>query len=151
MVAHSTYAAFTVDEERLVLKYRAVIQEIGPTVTEFLPHGIIIFFGLSAPAELREISLVHDGTQLLSSLVVGDVLRFVMSSTHPDESQDVLWYRITAIGSDANTNLATLGHVVVHFDAANDAHLPGTISVEPNTVPSPVVGTIFELFGVEEK
>ena len=149
MVAHSTPATFAINEERLVLKYRAVVQEIGPTVTEFLPHGILIFFGSSAPVELREVSLVHDGTQLLSSLVVGDILRFVLSSVGPDEGQETLWYRITSIGSAANTNLAELGHVVVHFDAATEAHLPGTISVEPTTVPAPVVGMIFELLGEE--
>lgn len=150
MVAHSTSATFTVSEEHLVLKYRAVVQEIGPTVTEFIPHGIMIFFGQSAPVELREVSLVHDGTQLLSPLVTDDVLRFVLSSAGPDESQQVLWYRVTAVGSAANTNLAELGHVVVHFDAATEAHLPGTISVEPTNVPSPVVGMTIELLGVEE-
>ena len=149
MVASSTHATFAVNEERLILKYRAVIQEIGPTVTEFLPYGILIFFGSSAPVELREVSLVHDGTQLLSSLVVGDILRFVQSSAGPDESQETWWYRITSIGSAASENLAELGHIVVHFDAVAEAHLPGTISVEPTTVPSPIVGMTFELLGVE--
>ena len=146
MVAHSTFA---VDEEHLVLKYRAVVQEIGPTVTEFLPHGIVIFFGSSAPEELREVSVVHDGTQLLSSLVVGDVLRFVSSSVGPDESQEVIWYRVTAVGNAANANLAELGHIVVHFDAAPEAHLPGTISVEPTILLSPVIGMTIELLGIE--
>ena len=150
MVAHSIPAAFAVNEEHLVLKYRAVIQEVGPTVTEFLPHGILIFFGSTAPEELREVSLVHDGTQLLSSLVVGDILRFVLSSAGPDEGQETSWYRITSVGSAANTNLAELGHVVVHFDAATEAQLPGTISVGPTTVPSPIVGMTFELLGIEE-
>ncbi len=147
MVAHSTFA---VDEEHLILKYRATVQEIGPTVTEFIPHGILIFFGQTAPTELREVSLVHDGTQLLSPLIKGDVLRFVLSSSGPDESQEIQWYRVTAVGSAANTNLAELGHVVVHFDAATEAHLPGTISVEPPVIPSPIVGMTFELLGVEE-
>ncbi len=147
MVAHST---FDVDEEHLVLKYRATVQEIGPTVTEFIPHGILIFFGQTAPIELREVSLVHDGTQLISPLVTGDVLRFVLSSSSPDESPQTLWYRVTAVGSAANTNLAELGHIVVHFDAATEAHLPGTISVEPTTLLPPIVGMTFELLGIEE-
>ena len=149
MVTHSTSAAFGIAEEHLVLKYRAVVQEIGPTVTEFLPHGILIFFGASAPEELREVSVVHDGTQLLSSLVVGDMLRFVLSSASPDGSQEIIWYRITAVGDAANANLAELGHIVVHFDAASEAHLPGTISVEPTTVLSPVIGMTIELLGIE--
>jgi len=150
VVAYSTSAAFAVNEEHLILKYRAVVQEIGPTVAEFLPHNILIFFGQLAPMELREVSLVHDGTQLLSPLVVGDVLRVILPSGGANESQETLWYRVTAVGSAANTNLTELGHVVVHFDAATEAHLPGTISVEPTTILSPVVGMTFELLGVEE-
>ena len=43
------------------LKYQGVILEIGSMVPEFLPHGILIFFGESAPPELRDTSLVHNG------------------------------------------------------------------------------------------
>lgn len=148
MVASLT--SFDVNEEHFVLKYRAVVQEIGPMVPEFLPHNILIFFGQSAPEELREVALVHDGTQLVTPLVPGDLLHFVLSSVTPNEDPKSLWYRVTAVGDAASNNLAELGHVVMHFDGASEAELPGAVSVEPSTVFPPVVGMTFELLGIEE-
>lgn len=49
----------------------------------------------------------------------------------------------------ANSNLAELGHLVVHFDAATEPTLPGAASVEPSLTALPSVGTIVELFGLE--
>jgi len=149
--AHFNQVAFTVNEERLLLKYRAVIHEIGPMVSEFLPHGILIFFGQTAPAELREVSLLHDGAQLHSEFVVGDFLKFTTPSSHTGDVEQISWYRLTAVGEMANANCAELGHFVVHFDAASDAQLPGTISVEPALANLPIVGTTFELLGLEEQ
>jgi len=125
------------------LKYRGVIQSIGSMVPEFVPHGILIFFGQAAPQELRDASLVHDGTQLVSELAVGDYLKF----SPPSATEQARSYRVTAVGKSANGNLAQLGHVVVHFDGATKAKLPGAISVEPALEALPTVGTTFEFFG----
>lgn len=146
MTAYSDTHTLSVREEQLVLKYRAIIQEVGPMVPEFLPHGILIFFGEQAPAELREVSLIHDGNQLISPIVVGDVLRFTPPS---HENAARAWYRFTAVGDMANANLAELGHLVVHFDAATEPTLPGAASVEPSLLALPSVGTLLELFGLE--
>ncbi len=146
----TSLSSFDVNEEHLVLKYRAVVQEIGPMVPEFLPHNILIFFGQSAPEELREVALVHNGMQLTTPLVPGDLLHFVLSSTSPDEAQQSVWYRVTAVGDAASNNLAELGHVVMHFDGATEAELPGAVSVEPNTVFPPIIGMTFELLGIKE-
>ena len=151
MVAHSDPAMSPDNEERLVLKYHAVIREIGPMVPEFLPHGILIFFGESAPEELREVSLIHDGTHLSSNLAVGDLLKFVPPLSRADDTPQPDYYRLTAVGEVANANLAKLGHLVVHFDAASTAKLPGTISVEPSLHTAPSVGTTIEILGLEEK
>jgi PTS system glucitol/sorbitol-specific IIA component len=149
VTVYSNFTALTIDEEHLILKYRAVIQEIGPMVDEFVPHGLLIFFGNTAPPELREVSVIHDGTHLTSSLVVGDLLKFVPPSSNTDEGAQTFWYRLTAVGEVASKNLADLGHVVVHFDAATKAKLPGTISVEPSLELLPPVGTIIAIFGQE--
>ena len=125
------------------LKYRGVIQSIGSMVPEFLPHGILIFFGETAPAELRDASLVHNGTQLVSELVAGDYLKF----SPPSATEQPQSYRLTAVGESANGNLAKLGHVVIHFDGATKAKLPGAISVEPALEALPTVGTTFEFSG----
>lgn len=128
------------------LKYQGVIQSIGSLVPEFLPHGILIFFGETAPEELQDTALVHNGTQLVSELVAGDYLKFSPPST-TEQSRS---YRLTAVGESANGNLAELGHVVVHFDGATTAKLPGAISVEPALEALPTVGTTFEFFGLKE-
>ncbi|WP_052890234.1 PTS glucitol/sorbitol transporter subunit IIA [Thermogemmatispora carboxidivorans] len=135
---------------RVLLKYRAMIEEIGPQVPEFLPHGILIFFGPQAPAELREVSLVHTGAALQGVIEVGDWLCFREPSGEGGEVGRVLAYRVTAVGEVASANLAELGHLVVHFDGAAEAALPGTISVAPALLHLPPVGTILELLRLED-
>ncbi|HZT98944.1 MAG TPA: PTS glucitol/sorbitol transporter subunit IIA [Ktedonobacteraceae bacterium] len=157
MVAHS-------------LKYRGVIQEIGSTVhqfLQFLPYEMLIFFGESAPAELRALSLIHNGTQLASDLAAGDYLKFSPPSgaekTHQyrlttmgetrmvdTDTEQPQWYRLTAVGEKVNANLVELGHVVVHFDGATTANVPGAVSVEPALEALPTIGTTFEFFGLKE-
>ena len=129
-----------------LLKYRGVILEIGSMVPEFLPHGILIFFGESAPSELRDTSLVHNGTQLTSELTAGDYLRFSPSLS----DQPPQWFRLTAVGESANANLAELGHIVLHFDGATTASLPGAISVEPTLNVLPTIGSTFEFLRQKE-
>ncbi|RAQ97762.1 hypothetical protein A4R35_19640 [Thermogemmatispora tikiterensis] len=133
-----------------MLKYRAMIEEIGPQVPEFLPHGILIFFGPQAPAELREVSLVHTGATLQGAIEVGDWLCFREPPGEGSETGRVLSYRVTAVGEVASANLAELGHLVVHFDGALEAALPGTISVAPALLHLPPVGTILELLRLED-
>lgn len=140
------------DEQHITLKYRGVIQEIGPMVDEFLPHGILIFFGANAPDELREVSLVHDGTHLHANLAAGDLLYFLpAASANEQTTHPPMRFRLTAVGEMASTNLALLGHIVIHFDAAPQAKLPGAISVEPALEHLPLVGTIIEFSGLEKK
>ncbi len=125
------------------LKYQGVIQSMGSMVPEFLPYGILIFFGETAPEELRDTALVHNGTQLVSELAAGDYLKF----SPPSGAEQPQSFRLTAVGESANGNLAKLGHVVIHFDGATKAKLPGAISVEPALEALPTVGTTFEFLG----
>jgi len=112
-------------------------------VPEFLPYGILIFFGETAPEELRDTALVHNGTQLVSELAAGDYLKF----SPPSATEEPQSFRLTAVGESANANLAKLGHVVIHFDGATKAKLPGAISVEPALEALPTIGTTFEFLG----
>ncbi len=125
------------------LKYQGVIQSMGSMVPEFLPYGILIFFGETAPEELRDTALVHNGTQLVSELAAGDYLKF----SPPSATEEPQSFRLTAVGESANANLAKLGHVVIHFDGATKAKLPGAISVEPALEALPTIGTTFEFLG----
>lgn len=149
MVAHFNSATSLVNEEGLSLKYRGVIQEIGPMVDEFLPHGILVFFGADAPVELREVSLVHDGAVLHANLAVGDQIRFLPLLTAEGVTHQPMHFRLTAIGEMVDQNIAQLGHFVIHFDAASTASLPGAISVEPSLAHLPGIGTIFEILSLE--
>jgi PTS system glucitol/sorbitol-specific IIA component len=152
MATHIDANTSSLNEQGLTLKYRGVVQEIGPMVEEFLPHGILIFFGTNAPDELREVSLVHDGTHLHASLAAGDLLHFIPApSANKHATHPPMRFRLTAVGEMANANLAQLGHIVVHFDAAPKANLPGAISVEPSLEHLPLVGTIIEFSGSEKK
>ncbi len=148
MVVNSDHPGVQSHKRPLALKYRGMIQEIGPLVHDFLPHGILIFFGTMAPNELREVSLVHDGQQLIAPLVVGDLFVF-LSENASDAPTAETQYHVTAVGDMANANLATLGHVVVHFDGATTPSLPGAISVEPSLSELPSIGTIFEFLELE--
>ncbi|MDQ6662298.1 MAG: PTS glucitol/sorbitol transporter subunit IIA [Chloroflexota bacterium] len=147
MTIHTNLSAFHTSEAELSLKYQAVIQEIGSMTDDFLTYGILIFFGDTAPEELREVALVHNGTQLVTDLEAGNFLKF----SPPSETQQSYWYRLTAIGEKANANLAELGHVVIHFDGATTASLPGAISAEPSLTALPTRGTTFAFFGLQEK
>jgi PTS system glucitol/sorbitol-specific IIA component len=117
-------------------------------VEEFLPHGILIFFGSNAPAELREVSLVHDGTQLHAPLAVGDLLQF--EDSDGSSMLSPMRFHLTAIGEMAEANLAQLGHIVVHFDGATTAKLPGVISVDSALERLPLVGATFEILSLEK-
>ena len=152
------------------LKYQGVIQEIGsmvPGFLQFLPYEMLIFFGETAPEELRTLSLIHNGTHLVAELAAGDYLKFSPPSTteevHPYrlttmgetrmmdmDTQQPQWYRLTAVGEKVNANLAELGHIVVHFDGATTANVAGAVSVEPALEVLPTVGTTFEFFGLKE-
>jgi len=57
-------------EEKSV-KYKATVLEIGPLVTEFIDAGILVFFGETAPQELKEFSIIHDGKELKADIVPG--------------------------------------------------------------------------------
>ncbi len=148
MAASTNRGQFTVNEDLLALKYHAVVQEVGPMVEEFLPHGILIFFGAATPAELREVSVIHDGSDLIAPVQVGDLLKLAAPENGEGAAPQHAWFRITAVGDVANSNLAELGHLVIHFDGATTPNLPGTISVEPALEALPTVGAIFELYGL---
>lgn len=42
--------------------YKVKVTEIGSFVEELLNEKMVVLFGPTAPAELRDICVVHDGT-----------------------------------------------------------------------------------------
>lgn len=120
-----------------MLKYQATVTEIGPLVDEFINAGILVFFGADAPPELREFSIIHDGTELLAGVVPGDTM--VIDDTP---------YKVLAVGEVANSNLGNLGHLVMKFNGLEEVQLPGDVCVEEKPVHPVKVGTIFQITGI---
>lgn len=110
--------------------YTAKVTEIGPLVESFLDENMLVLFGPTAPAELRDICAVHDAAPTEESpLVKGGRLRI-------DDQE----YEIVDFGEAANTNLAGLGHIAIVFDGAGEL-LPGSVIVSPSNRPVVTVGS----------
>jgi len=100
--------------------YSTEVTEIGPEVPEFLEAGLLILFKAGAPPELAEIAVLHEPTTVREEPPKpGDVISF------GDRE-----YRIVALGYKAWENVLTLGHAVFKFDGAEEAELPGEITLD---------------------
>lgn len=109
--------------------YSITVTDIGVDVPALLEERMLVLFGPTVPAELRDLCVVHDGlpTQY-ETLYVGGNVSFA--------SQE---YRIVEIGEVANTNFGGLGHLTVIFKDSGEL-LPGCVRVTPDTVPSLSIG-----------
>lgn len=110
--------------------YRTEVKEIGPEVPEFLEAGLLILFKAGAPPELAEISVIHEPSAVREEPPKpGDVVAF-------GERE----FRIVALGEKAWENVLSLGHAVFKFDGAEEAELPGEITLD-----GPDSGTLGEV------
>lgn len=111
---------------------QSTVQEIGVLVPSFQEDKIVILFGPSAPAELREISVIHEFDELGEEpLKVGGILTF-------DDEE----FKVTAVGSLANQNFKELGHISIYFQDPEGEVLPGAIFASPSRFPAIKEGTI---------
>lgn len=119
-----------------MIKYKARVTSIGPFVSEFIDHNILVLFGESAPEELAEFALIHDGQTLHSPLAAGDRV-----------SIDSHSFEILAVGEVASQNLENLGHLVLKFNGEKEVEMPGDVCVEKRPLPPIAVGTLITLEG----
>ncbi|RJQ42402.1 MAG: PTS sorbitol transporter subunit IIA [Anaerolineaceae bacterium] len=112
-----------------MIKYQGKIISIGPLVDEFKQAGILVFFGENAPEELVEFSIIHDASELVEPLEVGDTISLGEEN-----------FKVLSVGEVANTNLANLGHLIMKFNGEAEARLPGDVNVELKPVPDIKVG-----------
>ena len=119
-----------------MIKYSATVTAIGPLTGEFVEAGILVLFGASAPDELKDFAIIHDGVELASPLAAGDVI-----------SVDASQYRVLAVGDVANENLKNLGHLVMKFNGQTEPELPGDVCVESQPLPPVAVGTVLRVEG----
>ena len=117
-----------------MIKYQANITAIGPQVSEFVEAGVLVFFGQSAPSELAEFAILHDGTHLDDAVQPNDQLCL---GTHT--------YRVLAVGEVANQNLSALGHLVAKFNGESVPEMPGDVCLEVAPLPEIQVGMSFRI------
>ncbi|MCI1646443.1 MAG: PTS glucitol/sorbitol transporter subunit IIA [Olsenella sp.] len=90
---------------------------------------MIVLFGPTAPTELRDICVVHDGKPTTDEVVHnGGTISFNNQT-----------YTIVEVGDVANENFVTLGHLTVNF-SKEPGVLPGSIRVDTEEVPDINVG-----------
>lgn len=121
-----------------MLKYSATVTAIGPLTGEFVEAGILVLFGASAPEELQEFAIIHDGVELAAPVAAGDVVWVGASS-----------FNVLAVGDVANENLKNLGHLVLKFNGQTVPELPGDVCVESQPLPPVSVGTALRIVGGE--
>ncbi|MCB0153650.1 MAG: PTS glucitol/sorbitol transporter subunit IIA [Anaerolineae bacterium] len=117
-----------------MIKYETKVLQLGPLAQDFIDSGILVLFDADAPSELAEFAVLHHHNILHQDIVIGDDLLI-------DEKQ----FRIVAVGSVANKNLASLGHLVIKFNGNTQAEMPGDVSVENISLPPIKPGTIIKI------
>jgi PTS system glucitol/sorbitol-specific IIA component len=113
-----------------MIKYKAQVTFIGPLVSEFVNHKILVLFGNDAPEELREFAIIHDGTELKANIKPGDSI-ILSEKTFP----------VLAVGEVSNSNLANLGHLVLKFNGETIPEMPGDVCLENEELPEIQVGS----------
>ena len=117
-----------------MIKYQATVTAIGSLVSEFIDHGILVFFNQDAPPELADFSILHDGKELVADLASGDLIYIDAES-----------YRVLAVGDVANKNFASLGHLVMKFNGNDTVEMPGDVCVEEKPIPEIKVGSVLRV------
>ena len=114
--------------------YESEVTHVGGMVEAFLGHGLLIFFGDQAPAELHDISVLHSAGVAEDGPHAGDVIEL------GDVALDVL-----AVGPVVRDNLLNLGHLDLKADGRTEAKLPGDVCVRVGDLPLLKAGDRFAI------
>lgn len=114
--------------------YESTVTAVGSQVSAFLEHGILIFFGDQAPAELHDISVLHRATISDDGPRPGDTVHL------GDATLEVL-----AVGDVVRDNLLNLGHLDLKADGLTEAKLPGDVCVPKGDIPLLTTGDSFRI------
>ncbi len=123
------------------MKYTSEITGFGPEAFAFLEEELalnfVIIFNEDAPPELAELAILHTKSELIAPPAKGDILMI---------GENV--YTITAVGDEAPSTLAELGHCTLAFGGGDEAFRPGCIMLEgtPLTQDSVKVGDRIEIY-----
>jgi PTS system glucitol/sorbitol-specific IIA component len=114
--------------------YESAVTQVGGQVEAFLGHGMLIFFAANAPAELHDISVLHQASIVEDGPRPGDTIQV------GDTSLEVL-----AVGDVVRDNLINLGHLDLKADGRTEPKLPGDVSVRVGDLPLLNVGDTFKI------
>lgn len=116
------------------LVYESVVTAVGGQVEAFLDHGLLIFFGDQAPAELHDISVLHRAGVAEDGPRAGDVLELAGTTME-----------VLAVGEVVRDNLLNLGHLDLKADGRTEPKLPGDVCVRVGGLPLLVEGDAFRI------
>lgn len=114
--------------------YESEVTQVGGQVEAFLGHGLLIFFGDNAPAELHDMSVLHRAGVAEDGPRTGDLI------TVGEEEMEVL-----AVGHVVRDNLLNLGHLDLKADGLTEPKLPGDVCVRTGDLPLLRVGDTFRI------
>ncbi len=119
----------------MTVLYKSSVTEIGELVPSFIAEGMLVFFGESAPEELRTFCIIHKLEHAEGQVKTGD---FVSIDGHE--------FEILSVGSVANDNLYNLGHLNLKANGNTVADLPGDVAIAKVDLPEVKIGTQIEIF-----
>ncbi|GMA09325.1 PTS sorbitol transporter subunit IIA [Tetragenococcus halophilus subsp. flandriensis] len=116
--------------------YQTKITEIGNLVEEFREEVLLVLFGPKVPPELKDISVIHESNKEPKDI-------FTQNGKIKIGNQV---YTITKVGTEANKNFESLGHISIYFREGENEVLPGAINVTPQVFPELQVGNTIDIY-----
>lgn len=114
--------------------YKSTITGIGELAYELIDGGMLVVFNDNAPDALKEMSVLHTIEEFNGFVKVDDRVVF-------GEKE----YRVTAVGSEANETLKTMGHCTFCFNGKDSVAIPGQIELAGDGKPEVKVGCSFQI------
>lgn len=118
----------------MTVLYKSTVTEIGELVPTFTAEGMLVFFGETAPEELRTFCIIHKVEHQEGLIKPGDMV-----------SIDGHEFEILSVGNVANDNLYNLGHLNLKANGNTEADMPGDVSIAQVPLPEISVGTKIEI------
>ena len=114
--------------------YENKVKAMGECVNEFNDEKLLIIFGDNAPEEIADYCYSVDVNPINGEIKAGQFFEV-------DDER----FQITAVGWEAPTTLAGLGHCTFKFNGATEPDQPGTICVEDKEMPELKIGTVLRI------
>ncbi|MCG1009552.1 PTS glucitol/sorbitol transporter subunit IIA [Salinicoccus sp. ID82-1] len=105
-------------------KLKSTIVELGKEWEMMKEGDMLILFNETAPQELKDIAVIHNGSGVTEPVAAGDYMHL------GDTSFEILF-----VGDVANETLRDLGHATFNFNGESHSDLPGTVCLEKKEIP----------------